>query len=53
MRVGQTASEPVKIPRDQNGWPLAFWKLAGSAPDFDVGDRRVPHEREDPLRSGR
>jgi virulence-associated protein VagC len=41
--------EPVESERDENGWPLAFWALAGSAPAFDVGDRRVPHERDNPL----
>ena len=41
--------EPVEPERDENGWPLAFWALAGSAPSFDVGERRTPHERHDPL----
>jgi virulence-associated protein VagC len=41
--------EPVESDRDENGWPLAFWALAGSAPAFDVGDRRTPHERDDVL----
>lgn len=41
--------EPVASERDENGWPLAFWALAGSAPGFDVGDRREPHERPDVL----
>ena len=41
--------EPVESARDENGWPLAFWTLAGAAPAFDVGDRRVPHERDDAL----
>ncbi len=41
--------EPVEYERDENGWPLAFWALAGSAPAFDVGDRRKPHERHDVL----
>lgn len=45
--------ETVRIARDPNGWPLAFWELAGAAPDFEVGDRRVPHERADPLRPKR
>ena len=31
------------------GWPRAFWELAGSAPDFDLGDRRPEHERGDVL----
>jgi len=37
--------EPVAIPRDANGWPLALWEIAGAAPEFDVGDRSSPHER--------
>jgi antitoxin VapB len=41
--------EPLESERDEMGWPLAFWALAGSAPGFDVGDRRTPHERDDPL----
>ncbi len=41
--------QPVRSERDENGWPLAFWALAGSAPAFDVGDRRAPHERTDAL----
>ena len=41
--------EPIEIERDENGWPEAWWHLAGSAPEFDVGDRQTPHEREDAL----
>jgi virulence-associated protein VagC len=41
--------QPLESERDENGWPLAFWALAGSAPAFDVGDRRVSHERDDAL----
>jgi virulence-associated protein VagC len=41
--------EPVESERDENGWPLAFWALAASAPAFDVGDRRMRHERQDVL----
>jgi antitoxin VapB len=41
--------EPVDLERDEMGWPLAFWALAGSDPEFDVGDRRAPHERDAPL----
>ncbi|OFV87247.1 MAG: hypothetical protein A2V74_11895 [Acidobacteria bacterium RBG_16_70_10] len=41
--------EPVEVPRDAMGWPQAFWSLAGSAPEFDLGDRRAPHERDDAL----
>jgi antitoxin VapB len=39
--------EPVEVERDARGWPTDFWKLAGAAPDFDVGDRAAPHERSD------
>lgn len=41
--------EPIQVERDDRGWPLAFWSLAGAAPGFDVGDRRAPHERQDAL----
>ena len=41
--------EPVEIERDEQGWPRAFWELAGSAPDFDLGDRTAAHERGDVL----
>jgi hypothetical protein len=37
--------EPLDIERDEKGWPRAFWKLGGSAPDFDLGDRGAAHER--------
>ena len=30
--------EPLDIERDEKGWPRAFSELAGSAPDFDLGD---------------
>jgi virulence-associated protein VagC len=43
--------EPCEIERDARGWPTAFWRLAGAAPQFSVGDRHVPHERTDALRS--
>ena len=39
--------EPLTIERDAKGWPIAWWKLAGAAEDFDVGERGVPHERGD------
>ena len=42
--------EPLDLERDEKGWPLAFWALAGAAPSFDVGDRPLRHEREDALR---
>ena len=32
--------EIVELETDEMGWPRAFWELAGSAPDFDLGDRR-------------
>jgi virulence-associated protein VagC len=41
--------EPLEVERDAHGWPKAFWALAGAAPVFDVGDRRIPHERRDIL----
>jgi hypothetical protein len=41
--------EPVEIERDEKGWPRAFWDLGGAAPQFDVGDRRASHERDDVL----
>lgn len=41
--------EPVEIERDEKGWPRAFWELAGSAPDFDLGDRTAAYERGDVL----
>jgi virulence-associated protein VagC len=41
--------EPVELERDEQGWPRAFWALAGSAPDFDLGDRPRRHERGDVL----
>ena len=39
--------EPLGIERDEKGWPESWWRLAGSAPEFDVGDRRAVHERGD------
>jgi virulence-associated protein VagC len=41
--------EPVEVPRDANGWPEAFWALAGAAPGLSVGDRAARHERGDVL----
>ena len=41
--------EPVAVRRDARGWPQAFWEMAGSAPEFDLGDRRMPYERPDAL----
>jgi virulence-associated protein VagC len=45
--------EPVRVPRDERGWPLALWKLMGSAPDFETGERDERYERKDPFRPGR
>jgi len=42
--------EPCEIERDAKGWPTAWWRLAGAAPDFDVGDRAAAHERSDVLK---
>jgi virulence-associated protein VagC len=41
--------EPCEIERDAKGWPTAWWRLAGAAPDFDLGDRAAVHERGDVL----
>lgn len=41
--------EPVDLDRDAQGWPQAWWDLAGAATAFNVGDRAHPHEREDVL----
>jgi len=46
---GALVLDPVESERDEHGWSLAFWALAGSAPEFEVGDRRIPHERDDVL----
>lgn len=45
--------EPPKVERDAKGWPLAWWQLAGAAPQFDVGDRPAHHERADALKARR
>jgi len=45
--------EPVELDRDEQGWPRALWALAGSAPEFELGDRQRPHERGDVLGRGR
>ena len=39
--------EPIEVERDAKGWPTDFWKLGGSAPEFEVGDRAAAHERGD------
>ena len=39
--------EPTPVPRDENGWPQAWWSLAGADPEFDLGDRDFAHERGD------
>jgi virulence-associated protein VagC len=44
---GRVVLEPVAIERDARGWPLALWKLAGAAPELDLGERGTPHERGD------
>jgi len=33
--------DPVPADRDAMGWPMPWWRLAGAAPDFDLGRRRV------------
>jgi hypothetical protein len=45
--------EPVEIERDGKGWPEAWWRLAGSAPEFDVGERGAAHQQGDVLSGGR
>ena len=45
----QVILEPIEMERDAKGWPKAWWRLAGAATDFDVGDRDRPHERDDVL----
>ena len=45
--------EPCAIERDEQGWPLALWDLAGAARSFDTGSREEPHERGDVLSSRR
>src|SRR5262245_21718911 len=37
--------EPLDVKRDPKGWPMAFWELAGSAPEFSVGERPAAHGR--------
>lgn len=49
----QVILEPVTLPRDAGGWPVAWWQLAGAEPSFDLGDRRAVHERNDVLGSRR
>ena len=41
--------EPLRVRRDEKGWPLSLWELAGAAPDLDLGERGRPHERGDVL----
>ena len=45
--------EPVDIERDSMGWPIAWWRLAGAAPEFDLGERGMQHERGDVLATKR
>jgi len=45
--------EPPRVERDEKGWPLAWWELAGAAPEFALGDRPAHHERDNPLKRGR
>lgn len=37
--------EPFELERDLQGWPKAWWSLAGAAPDLELGDRKPRHER--------
>ena len=45
----QIILEPTTVERDAKGWPLSWWKLAGAAPEFEVGERPSDHERDDVL----
>lgn len=45
--------QATSIRRDAKGWPLAWWALAGAAPEFEVGERRAPHERRDVFSRGK
>ena len=38
--------EPLDLERDAQGWPKAWWSLAGAAPDLELGDRHASHERD-------
>ena len=42
--------EPPTLERDAKGWPIAWWQLAGAAPEFAVGERPRAHERGNVLR---
>lgn len=43
--------EPAPETLDARGWPVGFWKLFGRLDaSFDLGDRRRPAERADPLK---
>jgi virulence-associated protein VagC len=49
-RLGsQVIIEAVEVERDAKGWPITFWQLAGAAPEFEVGERPLQHERDDVL----
>lgn len=42
--------EPPALERDAKGWPVAWWQLAGAAPEFSLGERPTAHERGNVLR---
>jgi virulence-associated protein VagC len=49
-RLGeQVIIEAVEVKRDAKGWPVSWWQLAGAAPEFEVGERPLHHERDDVL----
>jgi virulence-associated protein VagC len=49
-RLGeQVIIEAVEVERDAKGWPVSWWQLAGAAPEFEVGERPLRHERVDVL----
>ena len=50
FRLGeQVIIEAVEVERDAKGWPVSWWQLAGAAPEFEVGERPLQHERDDVL----
>jgi antitoxin VapB len=47
----QLVIEPYQERTDKNGWPLGWREIfgAGGAAPFDLGNRKQPPERRDPL----
>jgi hypothetical protein len=50
-RGSQVILEHTIIELGAHSWPLSWWKLAGAASEFEVGERMSDHERGD-VRSG-